>query len=351
MDDVSRLVFLLARHKMLVPGSVARFLPFGNELKNLHKGIGELGPVEEFGPLYEEGSKLGDGTSDEAIAITSRLVEGSTQLDTSGRIALYHELIKWGEKHKTGTEMVYAELLLEDTPGRPFEIPKFDTGFVPLDEITGGFYQSLVVIMAAPGTGKTSIMLTMMEELRRNNQAESLWFFENEIPSGMMQGKIAPILKRTEFIPEKDRIFCGPYDSDQIVELVAKDPCPDRVVFFDSPDVVFQSGGERRFDLEKAYRDMVGIKSLAKMIVVASQPRRNDRQLTMTSVAEAWQKAWYADIMIALQRNGLSQLLSRVVKNRFGHNMQSLYFDYDYIDLSWHFSSNGSGESEWGEWD
>jgi hypothetical protein len=219
---------------------------------------------------------------------------------------------------------------------------------MPLDIVTGGLYQSLLVMMGAPGTGKTSMMLTMMEALIEQNACEEVWFFQNEIPFRMMEGRLSHIRQRITFRPG-DRVTCGPYSSDKIVAEVLANPNPNRIIFFDSPDVQFSSPtGERRFDLERSYQQLILIKPKTKMIIIPSQPRRNDTNLSLQSPAESWAKAWYADIMIGLQRAGTDQVLMKVVKNRFGPNLGSLHFHYDYSDLSYTLPE-GIG-SEWGEW-
>jgi hypothetical protein len=100
-------------------------------------------------------------------------------------------------------------------------------------------------------------------------------------------------------------------------------------------------GEGKRFGIEQIYRDLVAIKERSKLIVVASQVRRRDRAtLTMESVAEAWTKVHYSDMLIGAVKlgktvRGYSQVRFQSSKNRFGLTDQEVTFGYNYADLSW----------------
>lgn len=334
-DDMSRLVYLLVQHKVVLPPMVRRVLPFGKELAELHHGVGAAGDVKELSHLYERGARLGEGSPTEVIQIILRLLDSSAAiLQPTEKLSVYRDV-----------ELLHQELLRPKAPqefveldlskdAENTEIPKFMSGFKPFDEIFGGFYQGLFVVMATPGTGKTSVNLSLMECLIKNGIPT--WFFENEIPAGPMQGRISPLLRRTK-MDGLGRFFCGPYNVDKIESIVRADPDPNRVVIFDSPDVQFGSvSGEKRLDLERDYQRLVLLKPLCKMIVVTSQPRRADAQLSMKSVADSWGKAWYADGMATVERSpsavnsAVSLLMSKSVKNRFGGSNRSCYYHYNY---------------------
>src|SRR6185369_13476416 len=128
----------------------------------------------------------------------------------------------------------------------------------------------------------------------------------------------------------------------------------------DSPDVM--AGGTlegRRFALEEIYRDLIRLKQHCKHVFVASQARRQDRTLSQESVAEAWAKAFYVDIIITMNRMGRgtgqwSRVRSSVGKNRFGPPDRELNFSFNYADLSWEVDSaarenigSGGEDEDW----
>jgi len=238
------------------------------------------------------------------------------------------------------------------------DLPKFQSGFTPLDDVLGGFYQGIVTLMAKTGQGKTSLMLSLMEAIRENDAADEIWFFEMEIPARLMMYRLRPARKRTKFLPA-DRIICGNTTSSQILARVRENPNPNRVIFVDSPDVMAGGLGEaKRFGIEAIYRDLVSVKECSKMVVVASQIKRGTRgRLSMEDVAEAWTKVHYSDILIGATKLGkvirnLSQVRLTVSKNRFGLADQEVVFGFNYADLSWENgnrpqSSNVDDQEDW----
>lgn len=354
VNDMSRLVYLLVNQKVELPPMIRRVLPFGKELAEMHHGVGAAGDVEQLAYLYESGSRLGEGSPAEIINIILRLLDGNTGiLDPRDKLAVYRDVeLLYQEMLRPKAPQEFVELdMSKDCPIT--EIPKFDSGFTPWDNVIGGFYQSLGVVIANPGTGKTSLCLSLMEQLVKYGRPT--WFFENEIPAGPMQGRISPLTRRTHF-EGYGRLFCGPYSVDRIESLVRADPDPERIIIFDSPDVQFGSvTGEKRLDLERDYQRLVLLKPLCKMIVVTSQPRRADTELSLKSVAESWGKAWYADWMVTVEKspspigNEQVTLKSKSVKNRFGVSNLVSYYQYNYASMEAEISSNDPNE-DWSEW-
>ena len=107
---------------------------------------------------------------------------------------------------------------------------------------------------------------------------------------------------------------------------------------YDGPDAI--AGGEaegRRFVIESIYRELVTLKQMCKAVFVPSQPKRGEQQgMSLESVAEAWAKAWYADTVTGLIRqgnptqDGAHRLKMINFKNRFGPLGTSAYYNIDY---------------------
>lgn len=349
VDDFSRLVYLVAQHKIRIPKGLLRYLPFSDELSRLHLGIGAAGDVASLAQLFNAGASLGEGSVEEAKAILSRLLDSRDFQSSSQKLEAYR-LIMEISAQEFGDNTPFAEV--DVSPNAVYEpLTKWASGFDPLDIALGGLYQSLVVFMAQPGTGKTSITLTVAEELVK--QGIEVWAFETELPAQVLQGRMAPMLRRTSFAATKSRIFCGPYSVDDVIEMVKESPNPNRVVIFDGPDAMFvkSSTGERRFDLEQIYMKLVILKHMCRAVFATSQPRRNDRELNITSVAESWSKAWYADIMVGIQRHGVTTLMLSILKNRFGQGGGRIFFNYDYEQMSWDLTGAQHLNSDDSDWD
>lgn len=356
-----RLVYLASEHKPPLPKPLARLLPQGDLIAQVaSQGFtnavlnGSL-PAEQLEYLYSQGRfaitdngnkgvkkrRVNRGSPDEFRLLVGQIVSEELELSKDSLnftdyLALYrvvHDYVVFG-----GDELVASEEVVLSETREDVDMPKFNSGFEPLDLVLGGFYQGIITLMGKPGHGKTSLMLTLMEELIRTNQASSVWFYEVEIPMKLMLYKLRYSLKRTHF-REDDRLVTGSFTTREIISRIQENPDPDRIIIIDGPDTMAVAGEGKRFALEAIYRDLIRMKQLAKMVVVSSQPRRKDGHLGMESVSEAWAKAQYSDVVIGIHRLGLRggmvEIMANVPKNRFGIPDREIKFLYDYEDLSW----------------
>lgn len=341
--SLSRLVYLVPTHRITIPRPIADLLPHGAWLSQLHRGIsgGEGVDLALAQKAYLEGKELGEGSREEAQQLIAMLVEPSieTLSSLSSRLSAYALLERWVKQNGSGLGITESTIRLGNLdPEEVPEIEKWASGFEPVDIVTGGLYQGLVMVMGRPGTGKTSILLSIAESLVA--QDIRVTFVQNELSEMMVLGKMLPQLKRTKWSSD-DLMICSPGYSAELFSRMAANPDPNRVVIFDSPDAAGGGGDDgsgRRFVLEEIYRDMVELKHSCKAVIVSSQPRRRDPTVMMDSVAESWAKAWYSDIIIGIDRAGPvhgteGRLRMRVVKNRHGPNLQEVTFNYDYVGL------------------
>jgi len=349
LSHLPRLAFLASRHGPRIPRVLHRYLPQIDLLSALStKGVAgaqvELGLEEEqLMEMLESGAENGLGSLEEFKTLAASIVTDELELKRES-MPFSKYLNELGLLHAWVTSkddlVEFAEQDLSEAYDVDSTLVKWRSGFAPMDEVLGGCYQGIFTLIARPGDGKTSMFLTIMEEIRKSNSASSIWFFETEIPMKMMMYRMKPILQRTEFL-STDRMICGQTPVDDILERMEEDPDPDRVIIYDSPDVLAAGmDNERRFALEEIYRKLVTIKGRCKLVLTASQPRRNDRHLSITSVAEAWAKAWYSDVVIGMTRRvgtggSMRPVSLNVAKNRFGIPDQEISFDYDYAELRW----------------
>lgn len=356
-DDISRLIYLVAELRVPISRSIFRYLPNSEQFRwdLLSKGIGMVEGIETMMDYYIAGREGGHGSIEEVKTILVRIALATGALDRAApaeQISFFSAVSSLLDLGMVGTDFVEVDLLDPNLQ----DIDKFDTGFAPFDAPLGGFYQGLVGVMGEPGTGKTSLTIALAESCIRNGL--EVWYFENEIPAGVMGGRFNPVVKRNDDeVVQRLRLFCGPYNADKIVEMVRKEPNPNRVIIFDSPDVVFSSSGDsRRFDLEAAYQTLISIKPLCKFVVVTTQmQRKTGGAMTIKSVAESWAKSWYVDILLGLEIKSQQTVSVKVLKNRFGPRDVVAYFAFNYSNLTWNFDADTLGQDIWdasgaGEW-
>lgn len=362
---LGRLIYLAAELHPKIPNRLVKLLQGGEIIKSvsehgLHGASSDLTvEIDQLKDLYKAGKAGSTATLQEFKLLVVQQVRDELELkeddmpfkDWLSEIAYLQAYLE-GSDHLVVPEEISMSAV---NPDKEPEFIKWNGGFEPIDLVTGGLYQGIIMLIAKPGTGKTSILLSQMEALRQNNMAEELWFFENEIPLSLMLYKTRAMRGRTQFL-ERDRLVCGMTAIQDIIKDCQEDPNPERVIFYDSPDVL--AGGnpdQRRFVLESLYRELVVLKGLCKCVFVASQPRRKDgNRISIESGAEAWSKAWYSDIILGLTKlgqhpGGGTRMKLNIPKNRFGIADQELTFPYQLSDLSWR-TPDGPAHDE-GDWD
>lgn len=374
VSRLARLVYLLVNHPMSIPNPVVKYLPGGEWIQALsQRGAGSTKvDLDALSRLIELGEKWGPGSKAEAIDLIKVMVDEqlmvTTDINIDERSRIYQTLERLGIGALEETEIIN----LGDDSGEVLPIPKFDSGLTPLDNISGGFYQGIILLMGAPGTGKTSLMLTWMAMFRKLGWPGSLLYVENEIPPRMMKAR-SSVLKQTVKFGPNDKLICGPWTAQDVLDYVTRFPDPNRIIFFDSPDVGLGGGVnvEKRMHLESEYLKLISVKTRSGMVVASSWPNRSQRVIThMYQVSESVSKVWYADMVIGINPdiNGLHAI---ILKNRFGPSGAQVNFAYNLGDLTWNLDYklevspdqqnghlNGSTEqqehvqalSDWSDW-
>ena len=316
-------------------------------------------PVSQIQLMYDKGRGAGTSSLPEFRTLLGQIMLGEADIRrdqvTMGTYLGYVRDITNYIENDTGAIIAHEVVDLGEFSENSLDVqavPKFDSGFLPLDFVTGGLYQSITTMIARPGHGKTSIMISIMEAIRASSAASSIWYYEQEIPKPMMLYRISPAATRTAFLKGQDRLICGQIPITDIEAEVHDHPDMDRILIIDSPDVMAGGTGEnKRFAIEDIYLGLIRLKSKCKAILVTSWPRRKDKEITLESGAEAWAKAWYSDIIFGASKlgacgHGFNNVRFNVVKNRFGPSETELTWHYNYSDLTWNVPDGNIKESQ-----
>jgi len=344
--DPARAVYLAVETGVKIPKKFLRYIVNGDLINQLAwlglEGAKVYYDIEESDRQLNSLYLQGKNSSESALDLDPRL-------SFTNKLALWGHLSKWISSTKLD-DLVMKESGDIGSGGEGYEIEKWSTGFAPYDQAMGGelpgagFYQGVHVLMAEPGSGKTSTFLKVMSDLRKTDQSSSLWYFSLETPKAMVQARMNPLLQDTTFIEGQDKIFAGLWTIAEVLELIAEDPNPDRIILYDGPDVLAQGEGKRHI-LEDIYRDLVVVKGLCKSVFVSSQPRREREGMSLQSLAEAWAKAWFADSVTGIERVadkvGERHFLKITnFKNRFGPSMTSQIYSIDYANFAYELLDN-----------
>ncbi len=361
-NHLPRLIYLASELRLPIPKQLLEYVPQGEVIQQITK-VGIRGteaglgiPTEQLQLLHREGGSEGPPTDQEWRYLVSNLIMENL-IDQKEHIPL--ELFL--SRTQITNEFLHGKISIitkeeGDFTDTSFEkIQKFNLGFDPFDALIKGFYQGVFIVMGPPGSGKTSHLISIAESARRTKATNSIWFFQLEIPKPLFQWRLTPVRKRTTFDAKNDKIFYGFTTMNEVISMLQEDPNPDRILFYDSPDVLASADEKRRFELGQIFRDLVVVKQLCKVVFVASQQRRKDRVQRQDSVAEAWEKAWFTDGIIGIKKMGnlvdnVVQMRTSSLKNRFGPVDFSLNYRYDMTTLE-ALETGGLSDPNWDDED
>jgi hypothetical protein len=316
-DVFSRLVYMLKTMKVTLPSWLKYKIQFINDIEK---------PLVLFSPLmksaYNKGAVYGEPNIDEFKQILHKVVVGELKgYDDHKKFFDFSNALSDGlftENH---------EVWLEDIEDGK-HIEKFNSGFAPFDKATGGFYESIVTVAGEPGSGKTSVLLKFLGALSQHYEC---WYFQTEIPADLIKSRIS--LVKPSNIHPGCKVFCGNYNSEDILKRIKEQPNPNRIIIYDSPEI--NNAEDEVAYFKKCYQDLVAIKMLSKMVVVTSQIKQNITwdQLGIYSLSASASKARYTDIILYVGRI-LDTLLVKTAKNRFGSlGAANVSFDYETLQI------------------
>lgn len=316
-----RCLYLLDDLKIQLPVFLQIKIPYYNELQKSKALWSPL--VTEH---YRKGKSFGKGSTEELKEILDEL--------------LWKELKDYSERQRfIGYVESLSNGLFETNDERKFSdlksgtIEKFDSGFQPIDKALKGFYQGIFCFAGLPGAGKTSILLSLAASFAQNYP---VWYFQTEIPSDLIQPRFQ--LLNPESFHTDSMFHAGNYSSASILEKILKNPNKNRIIIYDSPEIMNSS--EPIVYWEKTMQDFVQIKQHSKCVLFTSQIQQKQswEELNVYSLSGSANKGRYADGIIYLNQFA-GNLMIKTAKNRFGHlgnsitkyNYETLKIEEDFI--------------------
>lgn len=339
-DVFCRLVYLLKTMQNInIPSWLKYKIQFINDIEK---------PLVLFSPLmkaaYNKGSVYGEGTLEEFKQVLHKVVASELKdFDDNKKFWDYVNALADG-LFESNEEVWLEDIQNEGT------IEKFNSGYVPFDKVTNGFYQAVVAVAGTPGTGKTSHLLSFMQQIAKYYP---IWYFQTEIPGKVIRSRIAQI-KPKAFLPKTVKVFTGNYNTDSILKLLEKDPDPDRIIIYDSPEIMNSSLEAKSYWL-KTMQDLVSIKMQSRLVMFTSQTKQGltFEQLGEYSLSDAAEKYRYADIVLYVGRI-FDRALFKTSKNRLGalgefstvYDYSTLQVQNDFIDDMFKEKQDGKIDSK-----
>jgi hypothetical protein len=320
-------------------------------------------PVEQLHNGYRAGMKAGLGTEEEYRLLVGQMVQAELNIQQE-----VMKLSDWLDIARQAAEFIQTEkpdymmdreetsLAIDDEGAA---IPKFETGFMPLDMILHGMYNGICTVVGLPGEGKTSMMLLWMHLMRSNpnNHIEEVWFYESEITKSMMLYKTAPLRRQFQY-GQNDRLVTGDFTMREIMDDIRRNPNPNRAVFIDGPDVMAGGTGEgKRYALETIYRNLVWVKQRSAVVVVSSQSKRGMRgdDMSQEDVSDSFDKSRYSDMIVLLKKyarapGNKDAVRMKVGKNRFGPSGEQTTVHINYDTFDWVLPNTEAATQDGEDW-
>lgn len=338
---IARLAYLITEHQVAVHPVLLEPMQGLGWLGELHKGIAVTGiNLAQLRKVIQDGSVGGKGSRTEIATIVFRLGKPHLSEDREALLRYYTELDKLAMGKINLLDDMESTNLGEIDPEDVdiVDIPKFTTGFEPIDLVTDGLYQGLCVIMGHPGSGKTTFTTSLMQSLAQ--QSVPVAYFQNELAPSVYKGRVIALARAREIWPytTEHTIHSGTLTSTDVLEYIGKHENKDRVVIYDSPDLAVGISPNARFDLAREFLDLTHASFRAKAVITTSQANRAG-PLELTSFAESWTKAWVTSIVITVEQIGMTHtgmplVQMSTVKNRFGP-LRTVHFNFDYATGGW----------------
>lgn len=344
-----RLLYLSSSLKVpTVPRQLQSYIP----LYDLINQVQELGLVgysatndvsyEQLVAMCRKGSQAGDGTVDEFKAIVASLVwSGVTESDLlpkekTAKLAILNQWVQ-----EKSTSLVDREVASFD---RSLPIGNenfmFETGFEPLDTLTGGLPEnSFTLLLAGTAAGKTSIMLALANALAANYRVV---FVSIEMSAKAVRYRA----KNCTNLSGKDVLLTGSVSISDLEEYATENT----IIIVDYLALVTSSvNGELRHKLTDVAQGMLRLSTKCKAVVSAHQARREEKELTVDSLSEAYSVSWYPSLIIGIKKGGqdydnpgYTSVTLNSAKNRYGKANSVVAFPFHYGTLdSKPVSSNG----------
>lgn len=318
-DIFCRLVYMLKTMKVNLPSWLKYKIQFISDIEK---------PLVLFSPLmkaaYNKGAIYGETSIEEFKQVLHKVV--------TGELKTFEESKRFWDYVNSLTDGLFEEnqetWLEEIEDGK--EIEKFNSGYAPFDKITGGFYQGVVAIGGIPGHGKSSHLLSFMQQLVR---FYPIWYFQTEMPGDIIRARISK-LKPSGFKPKTCKVFTGNYNTQSILKLIEQDPDPNRIIIYDSPEIMNTTLEPKAYWL-KTMQDLVAMKMKSRMVCFTSQTKQGYtfEQLGEYGLSDAAEKFRYIDILIYVGRI-FDRALFKTSKNRLGTTGEtSAAYNYDTLQL------------------
>jgi hypothetical protein len=338
---VERLLYISSQIKVpKLPNTLRSYVPMIDMIEAI-QSIGISGyciqneiPIEQVQSLIRKGRQYGDIVSiDEYKALISKSVWhgiNDTTLSASEKIVLYGILDTWNKNRSISLVDKKATSFSKELEMSTDDEFLFSSGLEPLDKLSGIPSNSLTIILAKTGVGKTSFMLSLAHSLADKYRVVYVSY-------EMSDKAVRYRAKDLSNLDDKVILLTGNTTIEEIEEYCTEDT----IIFVDYLALVPSvSNGELRHKLAHIASELLRLSNKTKAVITAHQANRTEKELNLDSISEAYAVSWYAALVLGLEKQGIDYdnigyhtVTLSTLKHRYGRVGTKVVFPYNYSNL------------------
>jgi len=339
-----KLVYLVAEHGMpAIPKALKQYTPQYELLTSIGKdGLTSAALLKDISltrleELYQQGkdsmSKEGSGSQQDIRAILTKHMY--QQVKDAGTMPLEEQL----ELYSIIAAFSKGKVSLVENDTGSFDDIKPDdhtitpSGFAPIDYLSGGFVpHTLMLIGASSGSGKTSMMLSIADDIAKQHSKRVVF-----VSLEMTRNAVANRAKHLALKDNTDNlIIAGSVSMNDIEEYADNNT----IIIVDYADLLITKyGSDTRLDIATIYANLLRMSKRAFLLITATQLNR-DATITLNSLSESSYKAFYSEAVYAISKGGMaigdstSNTVSFMcLKHRYAVSGNKCSYNYNYETL------------------
>jgi hypothetical protein len=285
--------------------------------------------------MVRKGKQAGDtGTVAEYKAIIADMVYhgvSTSNLTGKEKVELYAVLDQWVKAQHTSLvekKVSSFDKSLEVTEEQDFI---FNTGFTPIDTLCDGLpSNSFVLFLAHTGAGKTSIMLSLANDLAYNYRVVYVTY-------EMSDNAVRYRAKHMPNLCTKDVLLSGNVTLEEIEQYADEDT----IIIVDYLSLVPYPAMELRHKLSGIAAELLRISTKCKAVISAQQAKRG-YPLSLESGSESFAVSHYAALVCGISKEGndynfpgYTTVEIETFKNRYGKAGNKVVFPFNYATLQY----------------
>jgi hypothetical protein len=206
------------------------------------------------------------------------------------------------------------------------------SGFTPIDYLNGIMPNTLMLLGAHSGSGKTSMMLSLADSIAKQHSKRVVF-----VSLEMTRNTVANRAKHLSLKDSADNVIVAGQTSLQDIEEYVNE---NTIIVVDYADLLLTKyGSDTRLDIATIYANLLRMSKRCFLLVTATQLNR-DATITLNSLSESSYKSFYSESIYAIVKGGMSigdsssnTVTLTCLKHRYAVSGHRCSFNFNYETL------------------